>query len=198
MVVYVKYNFEEVLKRVLQEQLEKIDVEYSYLGSTEVEIPDNISSEKMQKLCESLNNYGGEIVENNKNMIAQKIKDTIIELVYSEEELPKKISEYIAEKLNYRYGYLSNVFSEVTLTTINNFVTQQKTDRAKQLMISTNLTLSEIAWKLNYSSIGHFSTQFKNVTGLAPTVFRKIYDENKRTGYPIQTQELKEVAMQWD
>ena len=183
MVVYVKYNFEEVLKRVLQEQLEKIDVEYSYLGSTEVEIPDNISSEKMQKLCESLNNYGGEIVENNKNIIAQKIKDTIIELVYSEEELPKKISEYIAEKLNYRYGYLSNVFSEVTLTTINNFVTQQKTDRAKQLMISTNLTLSEIAWKLNYSSLAHLSNQFKKTTGLTPSAFQRIIKKRKDSNF---------------
>lgn len=192
MVVYIKYNFSEVFKRILQEQLEKLNVIYSSLGSTEVEIPNNISSEKMQQLSEGLNDYGGEIIENNKNIIVQKIKDAIVKMVYSEEPAPHKISDYITEKVNYKYGYLSNIFSEVTFTTINNFIAQQKTERAKQLMISTNFNLSEIAWKLNYSSSGHFSTQFKNVTGLTPTAFRRISEKSRKTQNTLQPTEIDE------
>jgi len=197
MVVYIKYNFSEVFKRILQEQLEKLNVTYSSLGSTEVEIPDNISSEKMQQLSEGLNDYGGVIIENNKNIIVQKIKDAVVEMVYSEEPAPRKISDYITEKVNYKYGYLSNIFSEVTFTTINNFIAQQKTERAKQLMISTNFNLSEISWKLNYSSLGHFSAHFKNVTGLTPTAFRRISEKSRQTQNVLQPIEIDKMTMQW-
>ena len=184
MIVNIKYNINALCKKVLQEQLERFKINYSQLGSTEVDIQDNLSAETMQQLSGSLNEYGFEIVENRKTVLVQKIKDTIIEMIYSEDKLPAyKVSIYIADKLKHNYGYLSSIFSEVTYSTIENFILLQKAERAKQLMITNNLSISEIAWKLNYSSLGHFSAQFKNTTGLKPTAFKKIIEKRRQHKY---------------
>jgi len=106
--------------------------------------------------------------------LVQKIKDTITEMVNSEEPLTVKSSVYLTEKLNHSYGYLSNLFSEVTYTSIENFIIIQKIELAKNLIINNQLTLTEIAFKLNYSSVAHLSTQFKNITGITPSAFQRI------------------------
>ncbi len=180
MVVNIKYNMNALCKKVLQEQLEKLQLNYYQLGATEVYISDDTPSEKMDQLEIGLKEYCCEIVEDNKNILVQKIKDTIIDMIFVEEKLPpSKVSFFLSEKLKYKYGYLANIFSEVTYSTIENFILLQKTERAKQLIISTNDRLSEIAWKLNYSSPGHFSTQFKNMTGLTPTAFKRIIEKRR-------------------
>jgi len=178
---YIKYDFNAACKKILEEQLDKAGVSYTLLGSREVEIKQSISTKKMNLLCVGLGNYGIEIIESQKNILVQKIKDTIVEMVYLDEtQSPLRASDYLSEKLQYSYGYLSNLFSEVTFTSIENFIILQKIERAKQLITTTEFSVSEIAWELNYSSVAHFCTQFKGVTGLTPTVFQRIIKKRRK------------------
>jgi AraC-like DNA-binding protein len=177
--LYLKYDTYLACKKILQEQFEKFELSYNLKSFWEVEISESVPGPTLEELSSSLNFYGIQIVGSHKNILVQKIKDAIIEMVYMEEKLPtSKTSSYLAEKLNHKYGYISNIFSEITYSSIENFIILQKIERAKELLISNELTISEIAWKLNYSSVAHFSNQFKNVTGLTPSMFQRII--NKR------------------
>lgn len=113
------------------------------------------------------------------NSFGAKIKDAIVELVFSENNISVKASIYISEKLNHSYGYLSNLFSEITYTSIENFIIIQKIEYAKELMISNKYSLTEISLRLNYSSVAHLSSQFKNITGLTPSLFLKMISKRK-------------------
>lgn len=180
MKLYIKYDFNAALKKILEEQLDKAGVSYTLLGSREVEIRQSISKEILDQLIAGLGNYGIEIIESQKSILVQKIKDSIIEMVHLDEtQATLKASDYLSERLKYSYGYLSNLFSEVTFTSIENFIILQKTERAKHLITTTGLSVSEIAWELNYSSVAHFCTQFKGVTGLTPTVFQRIIKKRR-------------------
>lgn len=172
---YINYDKIIVGKKVLQEFLDKMQLTYSITDNAEVEI-NEISNEKLKDLTLALNNYGIEIMENERNILIQKIKDAIIDIVNMEDNFPRsqRISSYLTDKLNYKYSYISNLFSNSTYTSIENFIRLQKTERAKHLITNSTLTCSEIAWKLNYSSVAHFSSQFKKVTGLTPTAFQRI------------------------
>ena len=185
MKIYVKYDIHAACKKILQEQLNKLGLTYTIIGFGEVDIKETMSNEQLKELNSSLNDYCIEIVESNKSILVQRIKDTIKEMVYLEDKLPAtKISAYLADKLNYSYGYLANLFSDVTYTSIENFIILQKMERAKELINTSELTFTEIAWKLNYSSVAHFSTQFKSSTGLTPTTFQRIIHKRRGTnGY---------------
>lgn len=177
---YIKYDINQACKKILQEQLDKLEINYAIVGFGEVELKQTVSPEKLKQLNIDLGNYGMEIVESQKSILVQKIKDSIIEMVYIEEKLPNEnISIYLAEKLQHSYGYISNLFSDVTYTSIEKFIILQKIERAKQLIISNELTFTEIAWKLNYSSVAHFSNQFKNTTGLTPSAFQRIINKRR-------------------
>lgn len=177
--LYLKYDTYLACKKILQEQFEKFQLSYALKSYWEVEIKEDLPGPTLNELSSSLYNYGIEIVGSHKSILVQKIKDAIIEMVYMEEKLPtSKTSTYLADKLNHSYGYISNIFSEVTYTSIENFIILQKIERAKELLITNELTITEIAWKLNYSSVAHLSNQFKNVTGLTPSMFQRII--NKR------------------
>jgi AraC-like DNA-binding protein len=177
--LYLKYDTYLACKKILQDQFEKFQLSYALKSYWEVEIKEELAGSTLNELSSSLNNYGIEIVGSQKSILVQKIKDAIIEMIYMEEKLPtSKTSSYLADKLNRNYGYISNIFSEVTYTTIENFIILQKIERAKELLITNELTITEIAWKLNYSSVAHLSNQFKNVTGLTPSMFQRII--NKR------------------
>ncbi len=178
--LYIKYDFPVTCKIVLQDVLDKFQLNYSILSFWEVELKEDLPGPRLNELISGLNNYGIEIVESHKSILVQKIKDAIIEMVYMEEKLPlSKTSSYLADKLKHRYGYISNLFSEVTYTSIENFIILQKIERAKQLLITNELTITEIAWKLNYSSVAHLSNQFKNVTGLTPSMFQRIINKRR-------------------
>ena len=113
-------------------------------------------------------------------MEVQKIKDAIVEMVYEKDKLPvTTTSIYLADKLNLSYGYLSNIFSEYTYTSIENYIIIQKIERAKKLIIDEEFNLTEISYKLNYSSLAHLSSQFKKITGLTPSVFKRIVNKRK-------------------
>lgn len=180
--LYLKYDTYLACKKILHEQFSKFQLSYTLKSFWEVEIKEELPRSMLDELSSSLNSYGIEVVGNHKSILIQKIKDTIIEMVYMEEKLPtSKTSSYLADKLNHSYGYISNLFSEVTYTSIENFIILQKIERAKELLITNELTITEIAWKLNYSSVAHLSTQFKNVTGLTPSVFQRIINKRHST-----------------
>ena len=175
MKLYIKYDINVICKKILQEQLDKLDLSYTLVAFSEVEIKEKVTEKTLKELISNFNDYGIEIVENSKSILIQKIKDVIVEMVYMEEKLPiAKNSAYLAEKMGYSYGYISNLFAEVTYTSIENFIILNRIELAKHLISTGELTFTEIAHKLNYSSLAHFCTQFKNTTGLTPTVFKRI------------------------
>ncbi|WP_435353115.1 helix-turn-helix domain-containing protein [Emticicia sp. SJ17W-69] len=175
MKLYIKYDINVICKKILQEQLDKLDLSYALVAFGEVEIKEAVAGETLKELYSNLSEYGIEIVESSKSILIQKIKDAIIEMVYMEEKLPtSKISAYLADKLGYSYGYISNIFADVTYTSIENFIILQRIEFAKQLITIDELSFTEIAHRLNYSSLAHFCTQFKNTTGLTPSVFKRI------------------------
>ncbi len=180
MKVFIKFDFNSVCNKVLKENLERFDIKHKIIGFGEVEFLGKISNEKLTLFNESLQNYGIEIVENQKSILIQKIKDVIVDMVFNEEtSVNVKSSVYLAEKLEHSYGYLSNVFSEVTYTSIENFIILQKIEYTKQLILSDQLSLTEIAFKLNYSSVAHLSSQFKNTTGITPSAFQRIIKQRR-------------------
>lgn len=127
-------------------------------------------------LAKNLRKSGLEILDDRKSILIERIKNTIIVMIYHEsmEPLLVNYSTYIAAELHYDYTYLANIFSEVKGITIQNFIIQHKIERVKELLLYDELTLTEIAYRLNYSSVAHLSNQFKKVTGLTPTFFKKI------------------------
>lgn len=164
---------------MLEEHLQTYKVKYRFINFGEIELLETLPKEQFDGLVKQLGEYGIEIIENQKTALVQKIKDAIVELVRSEEPLNLKLSVYLAEKLQLSYGHLSNVFSEVTYTSIENFVMIQKIEYAKHLIINEKMNLTEISYQLNYSSVAHLSTQFKNITGITPSQFQRIISKRR-------------------
>ena len=180
MKLYVKYDINQACRIIMQEQLERLNIKYELLEFGEIEISDSVSDESFTELQNSLERYGIEIINNQKSQLVQRIKDTIIEMIYEKDKLPTStISNYLADKLNLSYGYIANVFSEYTYTSIENFIIIQKIERAKKLIVEDGLTLTEVSYKLNYSSVAYLSAQFKKVTGLTPSMFKRIVDRRR-------------------
>lgn len=174
------YDGNIACKAILHEQLEKLDIKYQLLDLGQIEIGDDVSEESLVELQVGLKKYGIQIINNPKGQLIQKIKDAIIEIVYEKDKFPNiTISQYLSDKLNFRYGYITNVFSEYTFTSIENFIIIQKIERAKKLIIEGELTLTEISHELNYSSVAYLSTQFKKVTGLTPSMFKRIVGKKR-------------------
>ena len=174
MKVYLKFDYAHLTKKIVQEKLLELGYKFNIIGFGEFSFLEKIPAEKIKEITALFNEYGIQIVESPKSILVQKIKDTIVEMVNTDKPFNIKSSIYIAEKLNLSYPYLSNVFSEVTYTSIENFIIIQKIELAKQLMINTAYNLTEISIQLNYSSVAHLSTQFKHMTGMTPSAFQKI------------------------
>jgi len=173
--LFVKYNLETTCRTILQEQLDKFSFEYTITGMGCVKFNDRIPMDQYQKLTAELNRYGIEIIDNQKAILVQKIKETILSMLQYSDSMPlMKISSYLSEKLGESYRTLSQVFSEVCHLSIESFIIIHKIELVKQLMVSENLSLTEISYRLHYSSVAHLSNQFKKITGLTPTTFNKI------------------------
>lgn len=167
-----------VLKAILQE----LHLEYSTIELGEVEIIGKLSSEKHAQLKAELLKYGFELLEDKKDVLVQKMKQIIIEMVHYSDELPKlKLSYYLSEKLHHDYTYLSNLFSAVKGESVQHFLIKHKIERVKEMMIYDRLSLTEIAWRQHYSSVAHLSTQFKQITGLSPSEFKHMKDKNLKS-----------------
>ena len=175
MILHVKFDINAVCKKVLKEKLLEHNIKHNIVGFSEVELIGKISEEKLKNLKEALHGYHIEIIENQKVVLVQKIKDVITNMIFNEDiTVNIKTSDYLKETLGHSYGYLSNLFSEITFTSIENFIIIQKIEYTKQLIVNKNLSLTEIAFKLNYSSVAHLSTQFKNTTGITPSAFQRV------------------------
>ncbi|RXJ52656.1 helix-turn-helix domain-containing protein [Gelidibacter gilvus] len=175
MKIFIKFDFKRICTKVIEEKLTGLGIKYRMLNFGEIEFLEEVPDDKMKAFNAILKDYGIEKIENQKVILVQKIKDTIIDMVLNANEtMNVKSSVYLSEKLGHSYGYLSNLFSEVTYTSVENFIILQRIEHAKSLMINTDLSLTEIAYRLQYSSVAHLSTQFKNTTGITPTTFQRI------------------------
>lgn len=164
------------------DELDKIGLKYVYVDLGLVEIDDNVTDDQIETFGLNLKKGGLELLDDKKQILVEKIKNVIIEMVHNSEELLKiNDSDYLSEKLNYDYTYLSNIFSEVTGTTIQKYIIMHRIERIKELLLYDELTLTEIAYQLHYSSVSHLSNQFKKVTGLTPTYFKML--KSKREAY---------------
>lgn len=167
-------------KMVVKEELAKLGLQYTTVDLGEVEIPEPFSTEQLTELKAALLRAGLELMDDKKSVLIQKIKTVIIELVhYSEEPLAIKFSEFLSKKLSHDYTYLANLFSEVQGTTIEKFFIAHKIERVKELLVYDELTLTQIAHLMHYSSVAHLSTQFKKVTGLTPSHFKQLRDKRR-------------------
>ena len=164
-------------KMAVKEALKKLGLHFILVDLGEIDIMENISGEQRELLKTALLDSGLELMDDKRAMLIEKIKNVIIEMVHHSDEVVKvNFSNFLSEKLNHDYTYLANLFSEVQGTTIEQFIISHKIERIKELMIYGELNITEIAWKMNYSSVAHLSNQFKKVTGLSPSHFKKLKD----------------------
>lgn len=167
-------------KLVAKEELKKLGLHYVMVDLGEVEIMENLSENTRSELKAGLLSSGLELMDDKRSVLIEKIKNIVIEVVhYLDEPLNVNFSDYLSKKLNHDYTYLSNLFSDVQGTTIEHFLIAHKIERVKELLVYNELTLTEIAYKMNYSSVGHLSNQFKKVTGLTPSFFKKMKDKRR-------------------
>ena len=167
-------------KMVVKSELEKLGVPYTKIDLGEVELNETPSATQLNELSLALKKTGLELMDDNKSILIEKIKNIIIELIHYTDEPPAiKFSEFLSQKLNHDYTYLSNLFSEVQGTTIEHFIIAHKIERVKELLIYDDLNLTEIAYLLHYSSVAHLSSQFKKVTGLTPSHFKQLKEKRR-------------------
>ena len=162
-------------KMVVKSELEKLGLHYTTVELGEAETIENISTEQMDRLNINLKKAGLELMDDKKSILVEKIKMIIVELVhYTDEQIKINLSDHLSEKLNYNYTYLANLFSEVKGTTIEKFYLAHKIEKVKELLVYNELNLTEIAYKMHYSSVAHLSNQFKKMTGLTPSHFKNL------------------------
>lgn len=168
---------------VVKSELEKIGLHWTRVELGEVEILENISEEQLIKLNRALNKAGLELMDDNKAVLVEKIIAVIIEMIhYNEEQIKMNLSSYLSHKLHHNYTYLSNLFSEVKGITIEKYYLSHKIEKVKELLVYDELTLTEIAFRMHYSSVSHLSNQFKRITGLTPSHFKSLKDKRKAHG----------------
>jgi YesN/AraC family two-component response regulator len=164
---------------VVKAELEKLGLQYAYVKIGEAEIIGEVRPEQMEQLKADLKKAGLLLMDDRKSVLVEKVRNAIIELVhYTEDQIRENLSDYLSDKLNYDYTYLANLFSEVKGTTIEKFYLTHKIEKVKEMIVYDELNLSEIAYKMHYSSVAHLSNQFKKYTGLTPTHFKRL--KNKR------------------
>ncbi len=169
-------------KMLVKSELNKLGLHFVFVNLGEVEIREDISAEQREKLKIALLKAGLELMDDKKAILIERIKNVIIEMIHYSDELPKiKKSDYISEKLNHDYTYLSNLFSEVTGINIEHYIILHKIEKVKEMLIYDELNLTEISYKLNYSSVAHLSSQFKKVTGLTPSFFKQLKNKRRST-----------------
>jgi AraC-like DNA-binding protein len=167
---------------VVKSELEKLGLHHIYVKIGEAKIIENISQEQIDQLDIALRKSGLELMVDKRSLLVEKIKNTIIELVhYTDEQIKVNLSDYLSEKLNHDYTYMANLFSEVKGTTIEKFYLLHKIEKVKELIVYNELNLTEIAYKMHYSSVAHLSNQFKKITGLTPSHFKKLKNKRRST-----------------
>jgi AraC-like DNA-binding protein len=166
---------------VVKAELKKLGLRYVYVDLGTIFMLEDISPEQRELLKIALLKSGLELMDDPKAILIEKIKNVVIEMIHYADELPQvNYSHYISEKLGYDYTYLANIFSEVKGTTIQQFIIMHKIEKVKELLLYDELNLTEISYRLHYSSLAHLSRQFKKVTGLTPSFFKKMKQKRKK------------------
>jgi len=180
MKLFIKYMVSIRCKMLVKAKLERLGLHHKTVELGEVEILENITLAQREQLNNGLKKAGLELMDDKKAMLVEKIKNVIIEMIHYLDEPPlTKYSVFLSEKLNYDYTYLANLFSEVRGITIEQFIIFHKIERVKELLVYADLSLTEIADRLHYSSVGHLSNQFKKTTGLTPSHFKKLKEKRR-------------------
>jgi AraC-like DNA-binding protein len=175
LILYVKNMISNRCQIVVKSELKRLGINYSKVELGEVDIIGRVSKDQLYSLGAALKLAGLELMDDKKLILVEKIKTTIIKLVhYRDEQIKINLSDFLSEKLNHNYTYLSNLFSEVKGITIEQFYLSNKIEKVKELLVYDELSLTEIARKLNYSSISHLSNQFKKMTGLTASHFKNL------------------------
>ena len=173
--IYIKNMLSIRCIMVVKYELEKLEIAYNDVKIGFISLKETLPPNKLNELAKRLAACELEIVENKKAILIEEIKSSIIEWVYSSDlTLKTNISVFLAEKTNYEYNYISNLFSEYTALTIEYYIMLCKIERVKELLLQEENTLTEISYLLNYSSVAHLSNQFKKITGLSPSTFRNL------------------------
>ncbi|AXE21871.1 AraC family transcriptional regulator (plasmid) [Runella rosea] len=180
MKLYIKFMVSLRCKMVVEATLKKLRLPYKTIDLGMVELLEEITPPQREILKEQLLQSGLELLNDKKSILIEKTKAVIIKMIHYENEVPKvNYSDYISEKLGYDYTYLSNIFSEHKGMTIQQFIILHKIERVKELLLYDEINLTEIAYRLHYSSVAHLSTQFKKVTGVPPSYFKKLWQKRE-------------------
>lgn len=175
MILYIKNMVCSRCKMVVKAQLESAGLRTISVNLGEVEIEEDLSKEQLQGINISLKTLGFELIDGKKSQTIEKIKNAIVTLVHhSERDVQTNLSTFITSKIHQDYSYLSNLFSEVEGTTIEKYFISQRIEKVKELLVYDELTLSEIADQLGYSSVAYLSNQFKKITGFTPSYFKSL------------------------
>lgn len=182
MIIYIKNMVCDRCIMVVKSELTKLNIKASSIELGEVNIDDDLNKEKKSKLAYALNKLGFELLDDSKTRIIEKIKTAIIQLIHhSDNDIKINYSSFIEDKLKRDYTYLSNLFSEIEGTTIEKYIINQKIEKVKELLVYNQLSLSEIADKMGYSSVAYLSGQFKKVTGLTPSHFKNVKEKKRNS-----------------
>lgn len=182
MKLYIKYMVSIRCKMMVKEELTNLGLHYANVDLGAVDIMETITDQQREQLKIALLKSGLELMDDKRAILVEQIQNVIIKMVHHADELPKtNFSDYLVEILDYDYTYLANLFSETKGVTIEHFIILHKIERVKELIIYDELNLSEIAWKLHYSSVAHLSHQFKKITGLTPSYFKSLKHKKRST-----------------
>ncbi len=175
MKIYVKYMVSLRCKLIVKDELDRLHIPYHSIELGTIDTGETLSEAQRAQLGANLLRSGLELLDDKKSVLIEKIKNVIIEMIHYSDELPDvNYSDYISDKLEQNYTYLANTFSEVKGITIQQYIIAHKIERVKELLLYDELSLTEISYLLHYSSVAHLSNQFKKITGLSPTFFKKL------------------------
>lgn len=173
--LFIKYMVSLRCKLLVKEELENLGIKYSVVDLGVVELFEDINPEIREMLRMNLNKWGLELLDDKKSILIERIQNVVIEMIHYADELPKtNYSVYISQMLGYDYTYLSNMFAEVKGITLQNFIIIHRIEKVKELLLYNEINLTEISYRLQYSSVAHLSNQFKKITGLTPTFYKQL------------------------
>ncbi len=181
MKLYIKYMVSLRCKMIVMQELHKLGLKYVVLDLGMVEVLEDITEDQRVVLKRSLLKAGLELMDDKRAILIERIKNVIVDMIHYSDEIPtQNYSDFISEKMEYDYTYLANIFSEVKGITIQQYIISHKIEKVKELLLYDELNLTEIAYKMHYSSVAHLSNQFKKVTGLTPTFYKNLKRQKRQ------------------